>query len=268
MTERQGTPELLEYNLGDRVRAFSTTRSGGTSVGAYAYFNITHYCGDNAEAVRQNRKLLCAELGISDNCLFLPRQVHGTEIFQVNDDFLKRSAEEREQCLDGIDALTTDIPGLCIGVSTADCIPVLLYDERHHAIAAVHAGWRGTVNRIVEKTISHMHERFGTEGKDLHAVIAPGISPEAFEVGDEVYEAFADANFPMQQIARRYPAAGESKWHIDLWAANFLQLEACGLSLSSIQVSGICTVRESSRFFSARRLGTASGRIFNGILLK
>ncbi len=260
--------ELLEYNLGEKVRAFSTTRRGGTSVGAYAGFNITHYCGDEANAVQQNRKLLCAELKINDNCLFLPHQVHGTEIFQVDDDFLKRSAEAREQCLDGVDALLTDIPGLCIGVSTADCIPVLLYDENHHAIAAVHAGWRGTVKRIVEKTVSQMRERFGTEGKDLRAVIAPGISLENFEVGDEVFDAFSSAGFSMQQIARRYPAADGSKWHIDLWAANFLQLEACGVPLSSVQVSGICTVRESQRFFSARCLGTASGRIFNGILLK
>lgn len=93
---------------------------------------------------------------------------------------------------------------------------------------------------------------------------------QAFEVGQEVYDAFAaTGQFPMSQIARRYPSKeGAEKWHIDLWAANFLTLEQCGLPMEHIQVSGVCTYTQSDRFFSARRLGINSGRIFTGIMKK
>jgi YfiH family protein len=143
-----------------------------------------------------------------------------------------------------------------------------LYDPIHQAIAAIHAGWRGTVARIVQKTIVAMNEAFDTEAENLKAIIGPGISQAAFEVGNEVYEAFQQAGSPMAEIATQYKTPQSSKWHIDLWAANFIQLEEVGLPLASIQVSGICTFTEHERFFSARRLGIESGRIFNGIMLR
>lgn len=93
--------------------------------------------------------------------------------------------------LEGIDALVTDIPGCCICISTADCIPILLYDKQHQAIAAVHAGWRGTVNFIVGHTLERMRAVYGTVGEEVVACIGPGISLESFEVGDEVYEGFS-----------------------------------------------------------------------------
>ena len=96
------------------------------------------------------------------------------------------------------------------------------------------------------------------------AIIAPGISLDAFEVGDEVYDAFRKASFPMDKVARRY---GE-KWHIDLPEANRLQLVACGVSEKNIFLSGVCTHTSYEDFFSARRLGIKSGRIFNGIMIK
>ena len=268
MTNEDLLPVFLDYHLGEGVTAFSTTREGGISEGAYAHFNITHYCGDAPEHVEQNRQLLCQKLGIHNNCLHLPHQTHNDVVYRIDDEFLKRSSEERQAVLEGVDALITDLRGQCIGVSTADCIPILLYDPIHQAIAAIHAGWRGTVARIVKKTIASMTEAFGTEAKDLKAVIGPGISQAAFEVGNEVYEAFQQAGFPMEEIATQYKIQQSCKWHIDLWAANFIQLEEAGMPLTSIQVSGICTFTEHERFFSARRLGIESGRIFNGIMLR
>ena len=105
----------------------------------------------------------------------------------------------------------SNLPKECLCISTADCIPVLCYDARHQAIAAIHAGWRGTVARIVSKALEQMRQVYGTEGKDVYACIGSGISQEAFEVGDEVYEAFRQAGFDMERIAVR-----KGKWHIDL----------------------------------------------------
>ena len=253
------TPQLLEYNLSSDVTAFSTMRDGGVGQGAYSSFNITHYCGDSPENVAANRALLCDRLAIEDARLVLPRQTHGTEVLHVDATFLALDSEAQAEKLNGVDALFTREQGVCIGVSTADCVPILLYDETTRTAAAIHAGWRGTLNRIVEKTASEISPDL-TRAK---AVIGPCISLDAFEVGDEVYEAFSSADFPMRLIAKRYT----EKWHIDLWEANRLQLLARGLRPENIILSGVCTYTSHDRFFSARRLGIKSGRIFNGIII-
>ena len=260
-------PALLEYDLGEHVRAFSTTRQGGVSVGAYASFNANLYCGDDVQHVQQNRELLCQFLGLPFSHLLMPHQTHHDKVCKIDESFLSLSQSEREQRLEGIDALMTDLPDVCGSVSTADCIPVLLYDDVHHAVAAVHAGWRGTVSSIVRKTVERMEEVYHTDVNDVKAVIGPGISLDAFEVGDEVYDAFQSAGFPMMQIAKRYVLSEEkTKWHIDLWEANRWELLQSGVPFSHIHLSGICTYSHNDRFFSARRAGIHSGRILNGIM--
>ena len=258
--------KLLEYNPSDNIRAFSTLRGEGS--GNYAGFNITHYCGDTAEHIAECRKELCHELDITDNRLVLPRQTHGNKVLCIEREFFEKSEEEQSELLYGIDAIVTDEQQTCIGVSTADCIPILLYDDTRMAVAAVHAGWRGTVANIARECISTMHCRYGCQAKDIKAIIAPGISIDAFEVGDEVYATFAEAGFPMTRIAKRYPAGQGEKWHIDLWEANRLQMAAAGIKAENITIAGICTYTRHEDFFSARRLGINSGRIFNGIMLR
>lgn len=250
--------------------AFSTTRLGGCSEGRYSSFNINRYCGDREDHIARNRKALCQRLNISDDRLIMPHQTHETNVLRIDEKFMAMTAEARQKMLEGIDALTTDLSSVCIGVSTADCIPVLLYDREHHAAAAIHAGWRGTVRRIVEKAVASMTDSFGSRPEQLCAQIGPGISLDSFEVGQEVYEAFHSAGFDMAAISRRYPAnegsTGE-KWHIDLPACNRRQLVSAGLPPHAISMSSICTFQHSDMFFSARRLGIQSGRIFTGICL-
>lgn len=286
MTDLASQPQgmLLRYPTEPGLQAFSTTRHGGVSHGTYATFNANHYCGDNHDDVRTNRQRLADALSIPYANIIVPHQTHSVNIAIVNTPTTD---------LEDIDAVVTDRPGLCLCVSTADCIPVLLYDNVHHAIAAIHAGWRGTLNRIVERTISRMQEAYDTKPAQLNAIIGPGISQDSFEVGDEVYEAFSSHHFPMPQIARRYPMMHQSqtaaqpqqntyqqtngaptdsatrteKWHIDLWEANRLQLISRGVLPTNIHVAGICTYKSHADFFSARRLGIKSGRILTGILI-
>ncbi len=271
-------PRLLIYPLGEGVMAFSSTRQGGYSEGRYGEFNINRYCGDDEESIRRNREALCHLLGVEDDRLLMPHQVHKTEIVVVDEALLRLPVEERALRLEGVDALMTDVAGVCIGVSTADCIPVLLYDKKLRAVCAIHAGWRGTVQRIVEKSVQRMAEVYGTQPCDIVAQIGPGIHLESFEVGDEVYDAFAQAGFDMEPISRKFPQHdGESpshstllpsKWHIDLPECNRLQMVKAGVAENKITVSPVCTFRQSDMFFSARRLGINSGRIFTGILLR
>jgi hypothetical protein len=256
-------PVLQYYPMGEGVTAFSSTRQGGYSEGRYGEFNINRYCGDSEEAIQKNREALCQLLGIEDHHLLMPHQVHLAEIAVVDHEMLRLSTEEQQQKLDGIDALMTNEAGVCIGVSTADCIPVLLYDPTHHAVCAIHAGWRGTVKRITEQTIGQMTQVYGTNPSDIVAQIGPGIHLDSFEVGDEVYEAFDNEGFDMQTISQK-----KEKWHIDLPECNRQQLLATGVPSSHITVSPICTFQQSDCYFSARRLGINSGRIFTAIILR
>ena len=253
------TPQLTYYDLGPSVTAFSTTRHGGVSTGSYGTFNINGYCGDQPEAVAENRRLLAAALPVADvRHIILPHQVHDSVVKVIDEASLGR-----QDLLEGVDALMTRQTGVCIGVSTADCIPIIIYDPLQHCAVAVHAGWRGTVKRIVEKTVGLMVTDFGSDSSELRAVIGPGISLKNFEVGQEVYDEFQSAGFPMERIAVKY-----AKWHIDLPLCNRLQLESAGVRAENIDEAGLCTYDRVDDYFSARRLGIASGRIYTGIVLK
>lgn len=271
-------PVLNYYNLSDDVKAFSTTRHGGVSEGNYASLNINEYCGDSKANTDANRLLLANELGIDTNHIIMPHQTHGVESRIIGEEFANLPDGVKKMLLEGVDAVMTNIPGMCIGVSTADCIPVLLYDEEHHAAAAIHAGWRGTQARIVHKAVQEMRMAYQTDPTKLKAVIGLGISLDNFEVGDEVYAAFEQAAFDMSTIAeeriKRNPNAEdpakafERKWHINLPLANIQMLTHNGVDEANIINTGICTFDNADNYFSARRLGIESGRIYTGIIIR
>ena len=192
-------------------------------------------------------------------------QVHGDVIREVT------SPSTTREDLEGVDALLTNIPGLAIGARTADCIPVLLYDEPHHAVAAVHAGWRGTVLAITAKAIRRMTALYGTDPASLKAIIGPGIGPDSFQVGEEVVDAFREAGFPMDTIhtyrGPRIEGTMEGGHHLDLWEANRWLLLQSGLLPANIHVAAICTYAHNDRFYSARREGIRCPRIITAIRL-
>ena len=190
-------------------------------------------------------------IGIGADHIMIPRQTHSTNVRWVN-----TFGEVPDT-----DAVITAEKGLCIAVKTADCIPVLVYDVRKQQIAAIHAGWRGTVGRIVEKTLRLMD----SSSEDLRAIIGPGISLDSFEVGDEVYEQFVQAGFPMQRLAKRYPSGEGEKWHINLKDANRWLLEQNGVQ--HILISDVDTLT-SPHFYSARRDTINTGRNINGIMIR
>ena len=250
----------------DKAIAFSTTRHGGCGSGAYGSFNCTPYTGDELSVVLANQEMLCRLVGITAEQLIVPYQTHSCNVLAIDEAFMQLSGDARHAMLQEKDAIVTDVPSVCICVSTADCVPVLLYDAAREVVAAVHAGWRGTVGKIASHTLQAMREKYGTQAADVHAIIGPCISLDAFEVGIEVYDAFAQVGFDMEQVACWHPE--KEKYHIDLPAANRLQLLAEGVMPGNIHDSAICTYAEHYDFFSARRLGIRSGRVLNGIVLK
>jgi YfiH family protein len=157
------------------------------------------------------------------------------------------TGEGRSGMLGEGDALLEDRPGCVVAVKTADCIPVLLADERMRAVAAVHAGWRGTAAHIVERAVAMMGERFGTEPADLHAAIGPGIGACCYQVGPEVREQFG--------LQGRGP--------LDLTLENLRQLEHSGVTRSRIYASNLCTMCRAEDFHSFRRDKDAAGRLYS-----
>lgn len=192
-------------------------------------------------------------------------QVHGCQVAVIDREGLTRAD------LEGYDAFVTALPGVAIGVRTADCVPVLLYDPAGRVVAAVHAGWKGTVLHIVRKAIDVMEAQFGCKAEDMHAVIGPSIGPDSFQVGEEVVQKFQESRFPMDEIwTFRGEGNGKPKsggHHIDLWAANRWLLEQAGVQAGHIQICGIDTYTDAS-FFSARREGVQCGRIINALCLR
>lgn len=252
------------------ISHFITTRHGGVSKDAYASLNMGLYSGDDEELICRNYDLLSGYIGVDKGNIIVPHQTHGTEVFAVDEHFLSLDAADRQKLLYGVDALVTDVPGICVSVLTADCVPVLLYAPDKEVVASVHAGWRGTVKGIVGNTIYVMAEKYGVDASNIVAAIGPSISLPSFEVGDEVLAAFADSGLwtesELKEISIRNAITGKA--HIDLWKANSLQMLHYGVRAENIEVSGICTYTDNQNFFSARRLGINSGRIMSGIFIK
>ena len=243
-----------------------TTRHGGVSEGTYGSFNCSPYTGDASNKVLSNQTILFAGIKYKMEELVIPHQTHGISSLAIErDSYDSFSLEKRRNVLQGVDALITNEPGFCICVSTADCVPVLLYDKRCQAVGAVHAGWRGTVQHIVSSVLKHMNVLYGTKGEDVVACIGPSISLESFEVGEEVYDTFQEKGFDMSRISLWKEET--RKHHIDLWEANRMELLASGVPAEQIELANICSYIHHEDFFSARRLGIDSGRTLSGIMI-
>lgn len=233
------------------IRHFVTDRNTGDGE-----FTLSLSSTPDKEKVRRHRSELAAAIGIGEQSLFFPSQVHGTRIVHVSARITKDQLQET-------DALITAEPGLCLAVMSADCVPVLLFDSRNHAVAAIHSGWRGTVARIVGQTLLEMQNVFGTEGKDIVAGIGPSVSQDSYEVGEEV----------IAEVNRSFGASHDllqttqhsNKARLDLWQANRIQLLEFGVPEANIEISDLCTVLHNHHFFSARK--GDSGRFAAGIML-
>lgn len=256
-------PDLSGYC---NISHFITTRQGGVSEGPFASLNLSEYAGDVPRRVRKNRELLAEAIGIDPEQFLAPFQAHGDKIAVVKFAFQLWEEERQTAFLQGVDAVMTNCPGVCPVISTADCVPILLYAPDVPAVAAVHAGWRGTIRQIVAKTVKKMVSTYHCDPKQIQAGIGPFIGKDAFEVGEEVADAFRASGADLSVIAFRHPASG--KMHIDLGEANRLQLLAAGLLPERIEMANICTYTACDDFFSARRLGVCSGRIWSGIWIK
>jgi polyphenol oxidase len=233
-----------------KVMAFTTTRQ------TFPENDAPRFTGDIARKPYINRENLAAVLEISAEQLVFPRQTHTscvTEIYGLPEEELEET-----------DALVTNQPGICLCIQTADCVPILLFDPKQNAVAAIHAGWRGTVKEIVREAIQKLKSSFHSSPSDILAIIGPSIGPDIYEVGNEVVEAVRK-NIPYAKKTLIKNSSG--KFHLNLWEANRQVLLDCNVSLEKIEILGECTFQKSEKYFSARRDGLGTGRLVSGIML-
>lgn len=277
--------EGLLHGFSTRQGGFSRVFRPGLPDG-YGDLNLGYTKQDDPELVQRNRGVFLKALGASTMQHFgLLQQKHTPVIRilsqpeQAQDDFLQAAA------LRG-DALMTDVPGVLLTVQAADCTPVLLFDPVQRAIAAIHAGWRGTLARMAERAVGTMRLRYGTDPADVIAVIGPSVGPESYAVGEEVRHEFESQFayapelfhevYESDPIRDKYPllfltarAPGHSpigpQLHLDLWKANQRQLKDAGLVDECIHTLGEDTAADTGRFFSYRAEQGFTGRMMAAI---
>lgn len=261
--------KLMQFSILNGVpgiRHFSTSRRGGVSRGEYRAFNLGINTGDQPERVRRNYTKLAEMLNCEIDDIIVPLQIHGSDILLIDNDFVQLHKTLREEWLRGFDAIISQQKNLFFCVATADCVPILLYDFKTKAVAVIHAGWRGTVDKIVEKTITAMQENFGTVPKNLLAAIGPAIGIKNYEVGNEVVQKFREAGFTFNERTYR-DLYRDGRIHLDLKGINHHELIRLGIPKDQIEKARFNTFDNEGLFFSARRQSENTGRMLTGIML-
>jgi len=238
------------------ITHFSTTRLGGKSEGKLSSFNLGYTVNDNPMVVSSNLNALANIFGFERSQMVSPKQTHSKNIGIV---------KSTHDIFPDTDALVTNIPGICIFVRTADCVPILLYDSVQKAAAAIHSGWKSTIQEISKHTLEIMQKEYGTNPKDIVAGIGPSIGPEVYEIGLEVIELFYK-QFGTDHIIK--PIKDSDKGLLNLWEANKQILMNCGVPENQIEIAEICTYSNPGLFYSARRDGVKTGRLATGIIIK
>ncbi len=252
--------ELCKYP--DLVHGFSTRR-GGVSQPPFSSLNLSLDVEDDSASVSKNRRLFLSDLGIGDKPLVKAEQVHEDHVLVIDREMA--SAADFPEALRSVpaDALITALDGIILGVSVADCVPLLLFDPRKGIVATVHGGWRSTAARLGSKVVRKMGEIFGTRPEDIVVGIGPAIGPCCYEVDEPVISAFSNLSPRWKEWVQE---EGRGRWHLNLATANRWLLLEAGVPQGQIFSSEVCTSCQQELFFSHRRDGGKTGRMMGLIM--
>ena len=267
--EAGGSTPYLEYPLLREtgiVRHGFSTRLGGVSEGFYASLNLSFDRGDREECVRENFRRIGEALGVRCEDMVLSRQTHTTNVRIVTEaDRGKGITRERDYT--DVDGLVTNVPGICLVTSYADCVPLYFVDPVKKVIGLSRSGWRGTVGKIGKKTILLMQEKYGSDPADILAAAGPSVCMDCYEVSEDVIErvkeAFEEAFWP--QLFYRKP---NGKYQLNLWKANELIFREAGILPEHIAVTNVCTHCNSRILYSHRAAGDKRGNLCAFLALK
>ncbi|MFZ3073343.1 MAG: peptidoglycan editing factor PgeF [Thermodesulfobacteriota bacterium] len=267
------TKGALTYDFSPLISASSFVlaaflgRKGGISQSPYDSLNLCTRVGDKEENVEENKRTVGAAFNISPGNMVCVKQVHGDSIHLIDSED-KKGYEKVEA-----DAIITNLKNVVIGILTADCVPVLIYDPVKRASGAAHAGWKSAALGIASKTVKAMTDEFGSKPSDMLAAIGPGIGVCCYDVNIDVENEFRkkykDASLyitvPPFSKGR---SGGINDGHLDLKGMNLLDLKQAGLKEKNISLSGICTSCKNDVFFSYRKDALITGRQMSFIAIK
>ena len=261
-----GTWSYETPNWADRfpITMGDTYRHGGVSQEPYESLNLAFHVGDEPKYVRENRGIIAEYLGVEPERISCGNQVHGLKAVEITEDLVGAGAFGEDTAIADCDAVFTKLPNVPLFLFTADCVAVGVYDAKHHAMATVHAGWRGAIGHLPVLTIEAMKEAYGTEFKDCYIYLGPSIGPDSFEVDVELGKRFELAWCGMTKRSVSdvvdYPGDKLDKAYINLW--NFIAegLMVNGVPKENIAIGGTDTVTDVN-CYSYRRESGKTGRM-------
>lgn len=250
--------EFTHFTRTGLVKHGFSTRLGGVSKSPFASLNLGLHTGDSIADVQENRRRYCQVFGLDVTKAVTADQVHGDSIAVITEQDGGRGALVYETAIPQTDALITNISGIPIMMFYADCVPVYFLDPEHKAIGVAHAGWKGTVAKIAQKTLTMMAKEFGTKPEQCLAAVGPSIGPCCYEVDQFVFNKVINSFEHTDDLLREH---GSGKWKLDLWAANRQQLEEIGMPAQNIVVAEICTSCNTQMYYSYRAEHGSTGRM-------
>ena len=256
-----GTP-FLEYPLLREtgiVRHGFSTRLGGVSEGCWSSLNLSFDRGDDPAAVRENFRRIGAAIGVRCEDMVLSQQTHTTNVRVVTEEDRGKGIV-RERDYTDVDGLVTNVPGICLVTSYADCVPLYFVDPVRRAVGLSHSGWRGTVGKIGKRTVELMRETFGSDPADLLAAVGPSVCMDCYEVSGDVIEAFRGA-FREEDWPSLFYQKPDGKYQLNLWKANELIFLESGIRPEHMAVTNVCTRCNSRILYSHRAMGDRRGNL-------
>ena len=259
----------LEYPLfqetGIVTSAFST-RLGGVSEGYYSSLNLSFDRGDDPARVLENFKRIGASMGVNVEDMVLSKQTHTTNVRVVTAED-KGKGVMRERNYTDVDGMITNVPGICLVTSYADCVPLYFVDPVKKAIGLSHSGWRGTVGKIGKNTVQLMQENFGSKPEDLLAAVGPSVCMDCYEVSEDVIEQFKGA-FEKKYWEDLFYKKENGKYQLNLWKANELIFLESGILPEHMAITNVCTHCNSKILYSHRTMGNNRGNLCAFLALK
>lgn len=249
--------KFTHFSKCDIIHGIST-RFTGLSSCEFSSLNLAMHNGDDNKIVAKNRKIFAHSMNIVAKDIVTAKQTHSDNIVIVTEDMKGQGAEDYLSALDDTDALITNVKNIPLMMFFADCVPVLFFDPINTVIAISHAGWKGTVAKIAQKTLLAMQDNFNTNPQDVLVGIAPSIGSCCYKIGIEVISKVKES-FPIHNEALLLNKNGET--FLDLWQANKEQLLEIGVRTENLIISDVCTNCNSEMFFSYRADHGKTGRI-------
>jgi polyphenol oxidase len=245
---------------------FITTRKGGVSEPPFDSLNLGFHTADKTENVISNWKILSDVSKIELDSLVIAHQVHQGRVVVADHSTIRGAWSDPTKEIDNTDAFITKEKNICIMVKVADCVPILVYDPVLHIAAAIHAGWKGTVNSVTANTIKTLINTFNCKPQNLIAGIGPSIGPCCYQIGIDVEKAILEKWGTTEKFLVK--TSGSIRSNFDLWYANRFELIRMGVKSKNIESAGVCSRCNSELYFSVRASGGNTGRFCAGIMLK